>query len=433
MSTEAQMQPQEAAPATAEAAAPEKSREVITLIPRINIHIFCEAESTAQVMQLAAADRRLANAHCNIHLGGVPGAIQTYSGAQTPDLLIIESTKSRDGIMNDLAHLANVCDPTTKVVVIGPVNDIILFRELISQGISDYLFTPLHQLQIVEAIGKLYHDPEAEPIGKVIAFTGAKGGVGSSMLAHNVAWAISEPLDTDTIVVDLDLAYGTSGLNFNSALGMGFLDALGSHDRIDESVIDRLLTKCSEKLSLLAAPGVIDREYSIEAEAVDMVIEVVRKSVPSVIVDVPNIWAPWSKQILEGADQIVITATPDLASLRNSKNLIDHLKSLRKNDADPCLVLNQVGIQKRPEIAVADFAKAVDLTPACIIPFEAKLFGTASSNGQMVSQVEANSKPAEAIHQLAMMLIGRIEPPKKKAKGFSLPFMAKLGKRKDSK
>ena len=311
------------------------SGDVVALIPRINIHAFCSSPGTAQAMQAAATDRRLARAHLDIQVGGGMAAVQAYGDSQTPNLLVVETACGRDAVLAELAHLANVCDPSTKVIVIGHVNDVVLYRELIRSGVSEYLVAPLGPLHIIEAIGALYANPKAGQIGRIFAFVGAKGGVGSSTIAHNVGWLLSRKLMIDTVITDLDLAFGTAGLNFNIDAAQGIAEALGQSERVDQTLLDRLLAKAGERLSLLSAPGSIDRDYAIDKEALEHILEVVRISVPNVIVDVPNIWAPWTKATLVQADEIVITATPELASLRNTKNLVDFLKSARLNDRPP--------------------------------------------------------------------------------------------------
>ena len=284
---------------------------------------------------------------------------------------------------------------------------------------------PLHQLQVIETISGLYQDPKASPLGRVIAFVGAKGGVGSSTIAHNVAWLMSRQHATETVITDLDLAFGTAGLNFNQDVAGGIIDALGQPERLDATLIERMLTKLGDKLSLLSGPGGVDRDINVEAHAVETILGTMRASVPCIIVDVPNMWAPWIKYTLMHADQVVITATPDLASLRNTKNLVDLLKQARPNDLPPKLVLNQVGIPKRPEIPAAEFGKAVGVDVNCLIPYDAQTFGTAQSNGQMVLEVAAKGKSSEALTALAQSLAGTDKPAKKQSK-MSLPIFEKL-------
>jgi pilus assembly protein CpaE len=399
---------------------------VITMIPHINIAAFCDDENTARVMRAAAADRRMASAHMDVQMGGMAAALQVFSATRTPDVLLVESQQKREGLLAELATLAPVCDPSSKVMVIGHVNDVILYRELMREGISEYLVAPLHQLQIIESISNLFRDPKAAPVGRVLAFVGAKGGVGSSMIAHHVAWLISRDFAIDAVITDLDLAFGTAGLNFNLDTPQGIVEALGASDRIDQVLIDRLLTKCGDRLSLLASAGSVERDVTVEPRALQTILDAVRASVPLVVVDVPNFWTPWSKLTLTQADEVIITATPELASLRNAKNLIDFLKAARPNDRPPHLVLNQVGVVKRPEIPVADFARGVGVEPTLIVPYDPKTFGTASSNGQMIFDVAPKSKAADALTKLARTLSGR-EPPQARSGKFSLgPLMKSI-------
>ena len=401
-------------------------QNLVALIPRINIHVFCDNQQTAETMQMAASDRRMARAHTTIQLGGIMAAVQVYQSQPTPNVLLVETHGSRDVILSELAALAEVCQPDSKVVVIGHLNDVVLYRELIKQGVSEYLVAPLHQLQVIETISGLFQNPKAAPLGKVLAFVGAKGGVGSSTIAHNSAWMMSKKFDTETVITDLDLAFGTAGLNFNQDVSNGIIDALGQPDRLDQTLIERLLTKLGDKLSLLSGPGGVDRDINIEAHAIEVVLTTMRASVPCIVVDVPNVWSPWVKYTLMNADQVIITATPELASLRNTKNLIDMLKATRPNDAPPKLILNQVGVPKRPEIPAADFGKAVGVDISCIIPYDAQTFGTAQSNGQMLLEVAAKSMAAEALAGFVQVIAGNEKPTKKASKMSFSPIFDKL-------
>ncbi len=393
--------------ATATSARPTGSdNALVAFIPRVNIQAFCDDQRTAEAMQAAATDRRMTRAHVSIQLGGIKAAAQLYQSNATPDVLLVETKGARDVIVSQLMELAAVCQPDTKVIVIGHVNDVTLYRELIKQGVSEYMVAPLHQLQIIETIAGLYSDPSAAPVGKVIAFIGAKGGVGSSTIAHNVAWLMANRYATETVIVDFDLAYGTAGLNFNQESTSGMLDAIAQPERLDATLIDRLLTKLGDKLSLLSGPGGVDRDIVIETRAVEAILAAVRSSIPNVVLDLPNLWTPWVKFALLQADKVVITATPDLASLRNTKNFFDMLKQSRPNDALPLIVLNQFGVPKRPEIPADEFGKAIGTEIACVIPLDPFTFGTAQSNGQMLFEIAAKSKAADALTRLAQMITG---------------------------
>jgi pilus assembly protein CpaE len=394
-------------------------------IPRINIQAFCEDQDTAAVIETASQDRRLAKAHVSVQMGGAQAAVAFYKNASTPNLIIIESLLDRREMLQELEGLAEVCDPGTKVVVIGHVNDVLLYRELLRRGVSEYVVAPVQVLQIIESISSIYTDPESGPVGQVIAFVGAKGGSGSSTICHNTAFAIATALKSDVVIADFDLPFGTASLDFNQDPLQGIADALSSPERLDEMVLDRLLSRCSDHLSLFAAPGTLDRPYDLDPSSCDTVIDVVRENVPWIAVDVPHLWTAWAKQVVLGADHVVITAAPDLANLRNTKNLVDQLKGSRPNDRPPLLVLNQVGMPKRPEISVKDFGYAIELDPKIVIDFDAQLFGTAANNGQMIEEVSDKAKAADAFRNLANLLTDRSEQ-KNERQSILAPILARL-------
>jgi pilus assembly protein CpaE len=379
-------------------------------IPRVNVQAFCEDQFTAAVIQRACDDRRLARAHVTIQMGGVQAAVAFYRNISTPNVIVIESLLDREEMLADLERLAEVCDPRTKVIAIGRIDDVLLYRELLRRGVSEYVVAPVGVLQVIDSISAICTDPKTGPVGQVIAFVGAKGGSGSSTVCHNTAFAIAASLNSDVVIADLDLPFGTAGLDFNQDPIQGIADALSSAERLDPVLLDRLLSPCSDHLSLFAAPGTLDRTYDLESRSCETVLDVVRESVPWIAVDVPHLWTAWAKQVVLRADCVVLTAVPDLANMRNAKNLIDQLKAARPNDRPPLLVLNQVALPKRPEISVRDFGQAMELEPRAIIEFDAQLFGTAANNGQMVEEISDKSKAAEQFRVLAHLLTDRSEP-----------------------
>jgi pilus assembly protein CpaE len=376
-------------------------------VPRISIHAFCEFPDTGAALQRAGGDRRLSKAHLQVQLGGVNAAVEHYHGQITPNLLIVETKLSGQQALAELDRLAEVCDPATKVIVVGRSNDVELYRELMRRGASEYLIAPVEPLQLIEVISGLYLDPGATPIGRVVAVVGARGGAGSSTVAHNLGWCIAEELHINTTIVDLDLPFGTVGLDFNDEASQGVADALSAPERLDDVLLDRLLLKRGDHLSLFTAPAALEREYDATPEAYEAVVDAVRQTTPCVVLDMPHGWQPWIKAALLAADDIVIVATPDLTSLRNAKNLIELVKSARPNDVPPRLVLNQVGTPKRPEIPAKDFAETMGLDPAAIISFDPALFGQAANNGQMVIELAPKSPVCEAFRRLCRNLTGR--------------------------
>jgi pilus assembly protein CpaE len=418
MMSRAKQEPEDADPPP-----PSRGDDYISPAPRVSVQVFCVTEATATTSRAAAEDRRLAKAHLSVLMGGIEAAIEAYHTAPTPNVIVLE-TEAHSDILAGLDELASVCDPGTRVIVIGTAADITPYRELIRRGVNDYVIGPVEVLDVVRSICSLFSASEAITVGRMIAVVGAKGGVGASTVAHNIAWHIARDMALDSVVIDLDLAFGTAGLDYNQDPVQGIANAVFSPDRLDSSFMERLLAKCADNLSLLAAPATLEQVYDFGADAFDSIFDTLRMTTPCIVLDVPHQWTAWTRRALVGADDILIVAEPDLANMRNAKNMMNILKAARPNDRPPLYCLNQIGMAKRPEIELRAFAKTLETQPIATVPFDSKTFGTAANNGQMIAEISANHRAAKMFKQMARRLTGRSEPKKKES--FLSPIIKKL-------
>lgn len=383
-------------------------------IPAISAMAFCESSRTVSLMEAVASDRRMAQATLQTQEGGLEAAIAYLQENQTPNLLILESSAANATMIAQIDELASHCDEGVQVMVIGNTNDIGLYRQLMARGVSEYLVPPVPPVQIVRSISQLFADPDAPFVGKSISVLGAKGGVGASTIAHNLAWSLSESAHVSTALIDLDLSFGTTALDFNHENQQTVADALLAPERVDDAVVSKLLAKVTDRLSLFTAPATVSQIMDIPSESYTSIIDTVRRVMPYVVLDIPHAWNEWTYQTLLSSDEVILVCQPDLASLRNGKNIIDELKAQRPNDVPPKLVVNMTGVPKRPEIPTKDFAAAIEVEPSIILPFDPQLFGTASNNGQMVSETDATAEASVSIDQLAGALTGREIVPQTK-------------------
>lgn len=399
------------------------------LLPRITIQAFCEHSQTAELVEAAVHDRRMSKVALTTHNGGLDGAIESYRSNPTPNLIIVETSLSTEEIPGALDRLAEVCDASTRLIVLGHVNDVLLYRELIRSGVSEYLVLPATPQTIVNAISDLFAGEGAAPIGRTIAFVAAKGGAGSSTIAHNVAWAISQHLRQDVLILDMDLPFGTAGLNFNQDPPHGIADAVNAATKVDNTMLDRLMSKAANHINLLTAPAMLDRTFDQGERDFEQVVELAQKTTPVIVLDLPHVWTAWVRHTLATVDEVVIVAEPDLANLRNAKNLADTVKALRPTESEPLLVVNRLGMPKRPEIAPQEFATSVECRLLATIPFDAATFGTAANNGQMLAEVAANNKINDMFRQIGMHVTGRALPEAGgKSGALKLPGFLKLKK-----
>lgn len=374
-------------------------------VPRITIHAACDRPEIADI------------------IAGI-AAVTRFAAQASPNLLIIDTQQQGVAMLHSLDRLAQVIEAGTKVIIIGAVNDIGLFRELMARGVSEYIVPPLQPLDLIRTICALYVNPDKPFAGRVIAVIGARGGIGASTIAHNVAWSIAERQESNATLLDLDLSFGTAALDFNQDPPQTIADALTSPDRVDDVFLERVTTKQTQHLQMLTAPATLEREFELDPQSYEVVIDRVRRTSPYVVLDLPHVWTSWVKHTLLAADDAIIVAGPDLASLRNAKNIIDLLKAMRPYDAPPTVVLSMVGVPKRPEIPFKDFAEALGAEPVASIPFDPQLFGMAANNGQMIGEVAPQSKTALVLDDLAASLTGRKPAETKKASiAVKIPFL----------
>ncbi len=400
------------------------------LIPRITIQAFCEISQSAELVEATMQDRRMSRVALTTHNGGIEGAIGAYKENPTPNLIIVESSQGSEEIISLVQRLADVCDAETNVIVLGHINDVVLYRNLKNLGVAEYLVIPTSPKNIVNSISELFIATGSSPIGRTIAFLGTKGGSGSSAIAHNVAWSIAHDILQDVLILDMDLAFGTSGLNFNQDPPHGIADAVFASDNVDTTMLDRLMSKAANHINLLAAPALLNKTYDFAERDFEQIIELSQQVVPAIILDIPHVWTDWVKYTLSMIDKIVIVAEPDLASLRNAKNIVDALKIIRPEENDPILIINKVGMPKRPEISPVEFSESIGIELFGEVAFDAAIFGTASNNGQMIKEVAQNHKANEIFTNIAYAVMGRNHHEVEAKSGIlNIPSLMKLLKR----
>ena len=376
-------------------------------------------------------DRRLEKAVTDCKLGGITEAVSFYTENTTPDLIVFETDLSGDTLLEQVGLLADVCDEGTEVLALGSANDVQTYRSLVSQGVNDYIVAPFNAVQIFDAIEAVAIDPDAPPRGRVIAFVGAKGGVGSSTLAHNVSWSLAQLYEDDIIILDLDIAFGTAGMAFNIEPQQGIQDALEQPDRLDEVLLNRYMAEAAEHIKLLSAPVSLEANATIDIQSFDTLLEMVRRTAPFIVLDIPHGWSAWAQHVMMQAEEIVLTSTLDLISLRDTKNLVELLESKRANDAPLRLVINNQGAYRKTELSDKDFETAVAGSTALIVAHDPVLFGKAANNGQVIGAMSPNDKSVEGFNELAKLVSGMEQSKvKKKAEAEAKPGLFSFLKRK---
>ncbi len=295
------------------------------MIIRISIGAFLLSKESLSAIEALKEDRLFFRSTIETHEGGIEAAATHLAEKTTPDLLIVESTASQDKMFGQLEALANVCDPETRLILIGVENDIELFRTLIAEGVSDYMVAPISEERLKASVTKIFQTRSGED-GRVIAFVGMTGGAGSSVIAHNVAYELAEIYDEQVILVDLDISYGTAALNLNMQPRQTIVDALSNSGSLDATMVNQYLMEFGDtKLSVLTSPSSLGTGMNVSSGPLDAVLGVVRPMAGYIVLDIPHVWEEWVNDVLAGADEVVMVFRPDLTNLRNAKNVIEYI------------------------------------------------------------------------------------------------------------
>ncbi|MDA8233121.1 MAG: pilus assembly protein CpaF [Magnetospirillum sp.] len=383
------------------------------MIYGVSIDAFALTPDVADVFKAIRDDRVFAKSRVNVFPGGLAAAVGHYADKPTPQVILVEEEDDDATLLARIDHLAEVCEPGTRVVVVGKLNDIGLYRTLLARGVSDYLLSPVTPRQVASVLGAIFDDPSAPRKGRLVAVWGVRGGVGASTLAQNIAWETARATREDVIYIDLDIAFGTSGLAFNIDTKQTVADALGNPERLDQVLLERFLVAYDDHLQVLSSPGNPRAAQPIGVEALDKLLELALRMAPAVVVDLPHLWDVWTGHLLAAADEVLAVAVPDLVCLRDTKALVEALAG-KRGDAIR-LVLNRCDASRKTELSPRDFAEHLGLPPALKLPFDPALFGLAANNGQMLGETAKTHKVVELLGEFAVQLLGRAPAAKKPA------------------
>ena len=353
------------------------------------------------------SDRRLTKARPSFFDGSIEAAIAQYQTAPSADLLIIETHAGADTLIQQLDPLSEACRADTNLILIGTMNDVGLYRALTKAGVREYLPMPLDTHNLLEAVIDVCADPADERQGRLISFIGASGGAGSTTIANNISWCLGKLFDGEVTLVDLDFAFGTVSIDFNLESPENSAQALSQADRLDEQFLARIIGKYNDNLGLLTAPGDCGRPADFDPQAVEEMLKRLRANAAWVATDLPRTWDAGVQRVLGASDEIVVTAVPTLASLRNAKSLTEILNAKRKNDTPVRVVLNHAGEHAKTEISAKDFASTVGSALTVIVPHEPSIFAEAANAGRMVGEAPRAKGVIEPLNTLATLVSGR--------------------------
>jgi pilus assembly protein CpaE len=365
-------------------------------------------DDTLELIRVAAADMGWPTEKCN--KGGLRNAVQSLSVSASPNILFVDMSESGDPI-NDINALAEVCEPGTVVIAAGQVNDVRLYRDLLSSGIQDYLLKPLSLDQVRESLtiaqamlsAPKHADMHDDKPHHMMSVVGVRGGVGASLVSTSLAWAISEQADRQTALLDLDVHFGTGALTLDLEPGRGLIDAIDNPSRIDGLFIERAMVRASDKLSLLSAEAPIHQPVMTDGSAFFQLEEELRNAFEMTIVDIPrHVLIPFPHLVQE-VGTILLVSDVTLASARDTIRLLSWFKQ-NVPGARVILVANKfqnaVGELSRKEFE-SSIERPIDFT----IPFDPKLVSQSAKLGKSYAEICKGTKAGQVWTSLMRLVI----------------------------
>jgi len=397
------------------------------LLPNARIDVFALDAGTSATVKKLADDWRFARVQTDVVEGGMEAAIERYSASASPELILIETNDISARFTAQLEALAGVCAEGTDAVVISPTNDVHLYRSLVGMGVRDYLVRPIEEDDLVAVIAKSLVEKRGLDGSRLVAVTGTKGGVGTSVVAQSLAWLIAENLGQKTLLLDGAGARGTTGVTFGIEPSIGFGEAVRVGQSGSEDDLKRIIQTATGHLSMMVFGSEPLLTESPDADSVEALLDRVMKTYPVVIMDLSGAAPAVQKRVMSRAAEVVIVSTPHLTALRNGRALVNEIKHLRNGLAAVDFVINKQSMPSADEVPLADIKKLLDIEPAAKIVYTPKVFMSAEMRGKPVGSVKSDVlKELLPVAKKAAGLAGSMTA--KKDEGFSLRKLLGKGK-----
>ncbi|HUX78876.1 MAG TPA: P-loop NTPase [Alphaproteobacteria bacterium] len=337
----------------------------------IELMAFLEDEKDIEVITKAFKDTNIKNTE--IVKGGVKESIELFSHQRSPQYLIIDISKS-DLPVSDLNRLSEVCEPGISLIAVGKKNDVGLYRDLMKLGIFEYVVSPLLPEIIGRALKIMILGEEkgkgtSSRVGKIIAVAGARGGVGSTFVAVNLAAILASEKFRRVVIVDLDLHYGTVSLYLDVKLNYGLRSALEDPERVDQIFLERLLIPVNEHLQVLTSEEPLDEALKYRIDGIENLLKYLSKLFHYVIVDIPHYSDESTLTVIENAKILVLVTDPSLAGLRDSGRLL-RLYGEEGVDHRVVFVMNKCGAFRKGEVNVSEYEDVLKRKIVHTIPYD---------------------------------------------------------------
>jgi len=358
----------------------------------------------------------LGTLEAKVRAGDLAAARKAIDPKSPPDLMLLDISGSADPV-TALDEILQLCPRSTRVLVIGSVNDVSLYRSLTSLGVIDYLVKPVSGEVLHDALAALLDS--GGPAGgtslqtRITAFLGARGGVGATSIAVATAWYFVNEFHQRASLIDLDLHFGTLALGLDLEPGRGLREALEHPERIDSLLISSAMSSAGDRMKVLAGEESLEETMQFHPEGFGPLFELLANDFDQLVIDLPRALDDGARHVISNADSFVLVTDLSLAGLRDALRVMDLVKRIGGKGA-PIIVASQVGAPHRGEISQREFERGLGQSLDHLISYDPKAAVTMARHGKAMPAVARTSKAAEEILTLAQRLSGR-ETAKKRS------------------
>jgi pilus assembly protein CpaE len=332
-------------------------------------------------------------------------ALRRIRSGYSPRVLLLDLADTAAPIA-EVSSARTVGGAELRLVALGNVNDVTLFRDLLAAGCNDYLVKPATREALAAALEKRSATAVIGDggLGQVIVFVGSRGGVGTTTTAVSCAWLLAEERGERVALVDLDLHFGTVALKLDTDPGGGLCEALEEPSRIDSLFIERAMVKVTDNLRVLAAEASATQHLIIDAGAVDTLLYELRRKFTRIIVDLPRGATPIQRMVLAAAGHVVVLCERSLAGLRDTIRL----QTLMREQAPQVHVwLVEAGATGgRAWVGKSEFQKGIGQSLHTSVSHDPKSAGAAVNSGQPLPVAAPRAPIVREFRQLAELVAG---------------------------
>lgn len=352
------------------------------------------------------------------------------AGKLQPDVVLMDiNMPEMDGIAASEAISAQ--SPNVQVVMMSVQGESDYLRRSMLAGAREFLIKPFSGEELVTSIHRVYQfaatrraaappPPAALPTvapppppprgGKIIAVLGSKGGSGASTIAVNLAVALREESKARIALVDANLEFGDIGVLLNLPNNRTIADLASGKTEIDEEVLDGTMAGHSSAIKVLLAPSRPELAELVKAEHLKRIMELLDKSYDFVIIDLWKSFQEATIFFLDQADVILLIATTDIPSIKNSKLFFELTEQLGYPPDKTLFILNKD--DGRSGISARDIEASVKHPVGLVLPKDERSTTIAINRGTPFVMLQRNLPLSQAIHNLARLILRRAQPEK---------------------